>query len=94
MKALEYAIKEASKKLGIPEDRVGKIYKAYWRSIRQTIQELPLKDSLSQEEFLGLTTSFNIPSLGKLHTTYDEVQKIKGRFNYLQKIRNAQNKED
>lgn len=73
MTALELAISEVSYKLGIPSDLVGKIYRAYWLAIKQTIQSLPLKGDVAEEDFSKLRTSINIPSLGKLYSNYDRV---------------------
>lgn len=94
MLTLDSAISETSHKLGIPSGLVGKIYRAYWQAIKQVVQSLPLKEDLTKEEFNKLRTSINIPSLGKLYSSYDRVQGVKKRFKYLQQIRNNdQNKE-
>ena len=68
---------QVSKELNLPFRVVDKVYKSYWKSIRDTIQELPLKDDISEEEFQKLRTNFNIPSLGKLTCTYDRVKGVK-----------------
>lgn len=94
MTALDIALQVVAKEVGLQPEIVGKVYKAYWLSIKRHIQALPLKQSLTSEDFSKLQTSFNIPSLGKLHSTYEYVEGVKRRFNYLQKIRkNAENKE-
>lgn len=73
--------------LGIPIEVVKLAYKSYWEFIRQTIQSLPLKDNLSEEEFSKLRTNFNIPSLGKLSCTFDRMARMKKRFEYIKKLR-------
>lgn len=73
--------------LGIPIEVVKLAYKSYWEFIRQTIQSLPLKDNLSEEEFSKLRTNFNIPSLGKLSCTLDRMTRMKKRFEYISKLR-------
>ena len=70
-------VTQVSKELNLPFRVVDKVYKSYWKSIRDTIQELPLKDDISEEEFQKLRTNFNIPSLGKLTCTYDRVKGVK-----------------
>ena len=71
-----------SEELNIPKEVVDKAYKSYWKFIRETIKDLPLKDNnLSEEEFSNLRTNFNIPSLGKLICTYDKVLKLKRKYN-------------
>ena len=65
-------ILSVSKDLGISPDVVEKVYKAYWLYIKTTIEALPLKEDLTEEEFSKLRTNFNIPSLGKLSCTLDK----------------------
>ena len=79
-------ILSVSKDLGISPDVVEKVYKAYWLYIKTTIEALPLKKDLTEEEFLKLRTNFNIGSLGKLFVTYKHYVGIKKRFEYLRKI--------
>lgn len=92
--SLELAISGASHELGLPSELVEKVYKAYWLAIKQVIQTLPLKEDLTEEDFSKLRASVNVPSLGKLYSSYDRVQGVKRRFKYLQQIKNNdQNKE-
>ena len=79
-------ILSVSKDLGISPDVVEKVYKAYWLYIKTTIEALPLKKDLTEEEFSKLRTNFNIGSLGKLFVTYKHYVGIKKRFEYLRKI--------
>lgn len=76
-----------SKELNIPIKVVDRAYKSYWEFIKTTIQALPLKEDLNEDEFSKLRTNFNIPSLGKLVCTYDRMVGVKKRFNYIKKIR-------
>ena len=76
--------------MNIPGEVVELAYKTYWKFIRKTIQELPLKQDLSEEEFAKLKTNFNIVSLGKLSCNYDRYKRVKLR----EKYRNVKNKED
>lgn len=76
-----------SKELNIPIKVVDRAYKSYWEFIKTTIQALPLKEDIDEEEFSKLRTNFNIPSLGKLVCTYDRMVGVKKRFNYIKKIR-------
>lgn len=82
--------KKVSDELNIPLDVVMFAYKSYWKFIKETIQNLPLKEDLSEEEFAKLKTNFNIVSLGKLSCTYDRYKRIKLK----EKYKNAKNKED
>ena len=80
-------ITQISKELGLPYKVVDKVYKSYWRFIRDTIQNLPLKENLTEEDFQKLRTNFNIPSLGKLSCTYDRVKGVKERYKYIRNLR-------
>ena len=60
--------------------------------IKTTIEALPLKEDLTEEEFSKLRTNFNIPSLGKLSCTLNKYKGTKSRFKLIEKFRNAENK--
>lgn len=85
-------ILDISRNLDISPDVIEKVYKAYWSFIKETIQALPLKDNLSEEEFSTLKTNFNVPSLGKLTCTLDKYNRVKKRFKLIENFRNAENK--
>ena len=85
-------ILDVSRNLDISPDVIEKVYKAYWSFIKETVQALPLKDNLSEEEFLTLKTNFNVPSLGKLACTLDKYNRVKKRFKLIKNFRNAENK--
>lgn len=82
--------KEVAEEMGLPERVVELAYRSYWKFIKKTIEELPLKEDLSEEEFAKLKTNFNIPSLGKLSCNYDRYCKIKKTLLY----RYGKNKQD
>ena len=83
--------KKVAEEMNIPVEVVEYAYKSYWKFIRETIQELPLKEDLSEEEFAKLKTNFNIVSIGKLSCTYDRYLRKKKQLEY-QKY--AKNKKD
>ena len=83
-------INKVSEELDLPKDLVENTYKAYWNFIKDTIEELPLKTELTQKEYNKLKTNINIPSLGKLHCTYNRYIGIRNRFNIINKIRQKQ----
>ena len=80
-------IGKVSKELNIPKEVVDAAYKSYWDFIKQTIQSLPLKDDIDEEEFAKLRTNFNIPSLGKMTYTFDRMMGVKKRFKYIKRLR-------
>ena len=85
-------ISKVSQEMGLLPEVVDTAYKSYWKFIKQTIQSLPLKENLNEEDFAKLRTNFNIGSLGKLCVTYKHYIGIKKRFEYLRKIRDNENK--
>lgn len=80
-------IERLSKELNLPKKVIERVYNSYWKFIKTTIEALPLKEDITEEEFKALKTNFNIPYLGKLYCTYDkwkslkEVYKIKSKEN-------------
>lgn len=88
-------IKKVAEELGMSEELVNSIYKAYWTYIRDSISALPLKETLTEENFSLLKTNYNIPSLGKLSCTFDRYTGVKKRFDLLKSRKNnVENKED
>lgn len=84
------ALDQVANKLNIPIEVVKEAYESYWRYIRCTVSELPLKEDLSEDEFNRLRTNFNIPSIGKLACPYDRYKAIKDRYKYVKKLRNEE----
>ena len=80
-------IGKVSQEMGLLPEVVDAAYKSYWKFIKQTIQSLPLKDDISEEDFTKLRTNFNIPSLGKLTCTFDRMMGVKKRFKYIKRLR-------
>lgn len=89
MTSYDKAIREVSDKFNIPKDRVNKIYKAYWQYIRESIKELPLKETLTEEELIQCKPNFNIPSIGKLGCCWKRYQGVKQKLNYINNIRKS-----
>ena len=83
----EQIIESVANELQLPVDLVRKTYKAYWQFVRDTIQQLPLKEDISEEDFKKIKTNFNIPSLGKLYCTRDRYLRVKKRFEYINNLR-------
>jgi hypothetical protein len=47
----ERIVTEVANNLSLPKKFVDRVYRAYWRAVREHISTLPLKDNLSDEEF-------------------------------------------
>lgn len=80
-------LKKASDSLNLPEEVINVAYKSYWQFIRSTIQNLPLKEVSSEEQFSKLRVSFNLPSLGKLFCSWDKIQKVRRKLEYTKNIK-------
>lgn len=80
-------IRKVSEELNLPKEVVDRAYKSFWLFINQSIQSLPLKENLNEEDFAKLKTNYNIPSLGKLTCTYERMLGVKKRFNFIKQIR-------
>lgn len=83
---LKRIIKLVSIETKLPESTVEVIYRAYWKFIRDTFESIPLKEINSEEEFNQYKTSINLPSLGKMYTTWDKIEKYRRRRNYVNKL--------
>lgn len=92
----EEVIKKVADSLGLSKDFVSKVYKNYWRAIRDHIKSLPLKENLTDEEFKSLQPNVNIPSIGKLYVTLDRYKRIKKMNEIRNKIKdnNVTHQED
>nr|DAY45786.1 MAG TPA: DNA-binding protein [Crassvirales sp.] len=77
----EDIIAKVSKEVNLPETVVNNTYRAFWFYIKSHIESLPLKENLTEEEFLKLRTNFNLPSLGKLYSTYYMMTSLKRKLN-------------
>lgn len=77
MKTAKELCNKAALKLNLPPNYVWEVYKSYWKAVRTHISTLPLRDSLTEEEFSKLRTSINIPSLGKFYVDWEELKRKK-----------------
>lgn len=88
---LEEIIEKISLDLNLPKEVVVEAYNSFWGFIRESIQALPLKEDLTEEEFSKLKCNFNIPSIGKLYLTYPRYKSMKERNKYLKAIQDDYN---
>jgi hypothetical protein len=87
-------IKKVANELNLSEELVSRTYDAYWKFIRESISELPLKEDLSKDTFDIFKTNFNIPSIGKLSCNYQRYIGVKKQFKKFKDLKNVYNKED
>lgn len=74
---------------GTDRDTVNRAYRAYWRAVRSHVASLPLKEDLTDDEFMALQPNVNIPSIGKLHVTLDRYHNMKKMFNIKKNLNAA-----
>jgi nucleoid DNA-binding protein len=74
-------VSEVAGSTGLSKKMVDKIYKLYWKSVREYIKSLPLKEDLTDEEFMKLKPNVNIPSLGKFYVSLERYKKLKESYN-------------
>lgn len=87
-------IKKVSEENNLPKNLVDRTYRAYWKAIREHITSLPLKEDLSDEEFLKLQPNVNIASIGKLNVTLDRYKRMKKMIKIRKELENVTHKED
>ena len=85
----EEIIAQVAQSTGLPKKFVDRVYKGYWKAVRQYISSLPLKEDLTDEEFMRLKPNVNIPSLGKLNVTLDRYKRVKKQYQIIQEKKNA-----
>lgn len=83
---LKSAFKKVSVKLGIPYTTVKLVYSCYWKFIKSILSALDI-EHFTEEDFRNAATNFNIPYIGKLHTSYEKVEKDKRKKEYKDHVR-------
>lgn len=73
-------VAEISRRLNLPKELVDKTYKGYWRAVKEHIEALPLKEDMSEAEFINIQPNVNIPSLGKLNVTFERYKVMRQSF--------------
>lgn len=90
----EEMVLKVSGQLGMDSKFIDKVYKSYWRALREYIKSLPLKEDLSEEAFMQLRPNINVPSLGKFYVTYDRYKRLKEIDKQFKKSRNVTHQEN
>jgi len=84
----EDIVSRVADSMGLSKKLVDRTYKAYWKAVKEYITTLPLKQDLSDEEFLQLRPNVNIPSIGKLYVTLDRYKTIKKKHFEIEELKN------
>ena len=89
---LNLALAKVAQETNLDLPLVTAVYKSYWRYVRESISSLDI-ENMSEESLEDLRTSFNIPFIGKLYTSYDIIHKNRKKTQYLeQHVKNQGNK--
>lgn len=83
----EEMVSQVAESVGLPKKMVDKIYKAFWKAVRIHIESLPMKQELTDDEFLQLKPNVNIPSIGKFHVTLDRYHRVKSRRRIIEEFK-------
>ena len=65
---------QVSKETGIPIETVSLAYRTFWKFIKSTISELPLKEC-TEEQLEDMKCCFYLPYIGKLYCNKDTFKK-------------------
>ena len=79
----EQIVSEVAESTGLSQKMVDRIYKSYWRAVRDHITSLPLKTDLTDEEFQKLKVNVNVPSLGKFYVSLNKYRFLKEKYKEL-----------
>lgn len=79
-KTLQDIILAASEKLNIPDDVIEIAYREYWNWVKDTLENVPVNEDMTEEKFTKMQTSINVPSLGKFYASYSRAQFLNKKF--------------
>ena len=68
---------------GVTPQMVKDMYESIFGFMRERIGEVNDLDQKTEEEFKDLRLSFNLPLLGKFFITYESIQRLKRKNNYI-----------
>ncbi len=80
--------------LDIPADVVQEVYQNYWKCLRENIEKVPLRNTITEEEFNKYYTVFGIPRIGKIYCLYDNYIRKKNFYNKLKENEEHKSEED
>lgn len=79
MKLNKLIYNKVAKQSGLSPRVIEEIHRLNWKFIKDKIEELPLKDDITEEELNKLRLSFHIKGLGTLYTTKELITYLKER---------------
>lgn len=79
---LNSAIIQVSRNLSVDVKLVDRIYKSYWKFIKDKLEENKSFKGMTEEEHSNHTINFNIPFIGKLYTDYSKVNSYNNHIKF------------
>lgn len=79
MKLNKLIYNKVAKQSGLSPRVIEEIHRLNWKFIKDKIEELPLKEDITEEELNKLRLSFHIKGLGTLYTTKELITYLKER---------------
>lgn len=79
-------VEDVAKEVSLPAEIVERSYRSMFSHFRRCIIGLDFDDGITEEQFRGMSTSFSIPSIGKIYCDYDLMKKV---LYYKDKARKA-----
>jgi len=73
----KYKIKEVARQLNLPESVVEEVFNNQFKFYKEKVEELPIKEIQTEEEFNKLKTTFYFKHIGKMFINWRKVEKIK-----------------
>ena len=67
-------------------------YNLFWKFVKEKIEEVPLDNNLSEEEFRKYKTSVILPEIGRMACTYEKYVGINKTKERLSKYKNGRKK--
>ena len=92
-KVLQGIIRDIADKHDLTEQQVEDIHNSWGLFIRRTTADLDFNNIQSEEEFEELKVNFNIPYIGKLHTSYKVLEYQRNQSKIRRKL-NESKRED
>jgi hypothetical protein len=81
MKCSDPDYKKIAFKHGVSPKEVEDIYKSTFKYIYEHVSKFDF-DNMTEEEFNKKRTSFSLPPLGKLYTTFDHLSRVRKHLEY------------
>lgn len=79
MKLNKLIYNKVAEQSGLSPKVIEEIHRLNWKFIKDKIEELPLKEDITEEELNKLRLSFHIKGLGTLYTTKELITYLKER---------------